>query len=154
MLTWQSRSETKGLFAIGNKAEYWLRVVSGRRCHRRSYTLHSRASLSGPWDHLGIFDTRPQAKVRAEQKETGSLLEALLSAGRESAEGLRARITDVRYGPAEGSHENILFSFDGTPWRAELRGRNADLMLTESVEGDRAVALRAMLDGDASAIRT
>lgn len=58
-----------------------------------------------------------------------------------------ARVTTVRWADAD-SRFDITFDFDGEPYHANLRGRNADLILTGGPT-DARVAVRALLDGDA-----
>lgn len=69
-----------------------------------------------------------------------------------SAEELRGRISNVKYIPfAPGQTlEAIQFEIDGIPHHGVLKGRNLNLMLGGALEADCRIALRVLLDGDAS----
>jgi hypothetical protein len=74
----------------------------------------------------------------------------MVGAATASASALRERVTEVRYAPTDGKTNDIEFKFDGKPMSGSLRGRNADAVLRgKDAEGDRALAVRTMLDGDA-----
>lgn len=61
------------------------------------------------------------------------------------------RISNVKLAPyVEGQKfETITFELDGKQYRAELKGRNKDLVVGASPEIDKGIASRAYLDGDA-----
>lgn len=82
------------------------------------------------------------------------LVGEMTCAAAESVAALRAEIRGVRLAPydPECPHERITFHFRGTRYVASLRGRNADIMpdLDPDAEANRSLALRCLLDGDAS----
>lgn len=77
------------------------------------------------------------------------LVKEMFGVLQESLDETRSRISGVKLGPLEGDEETILFSLDATPYKGTLRGRNRDLVVGFDAEGDRSIALRTLLDGDA-----
>lgn len=73
------------------------------------------------------------------------LIVEMLNAGRESCVQMRTRITNVRW-----HGDGIAFEFDGVTSYGQLRGRNRDLLIGHGKEQDTAIALRCLLDGDAT----
>lgn len=84
------------------------------------------------------------------------LVGALIEAAEESATALGDRVSNVRYAPldANATVESILFDFDGIAHRGEMRGRNRDLVIGYKPDADRAIAVRVMLDGDATKLKS
>jgi len=75
----------------------------------------------------------------------------MIGAGYQSGRELAARISDVRALPYVSGDEPLSFKLDGMPYVGVLRGRNRCLCLGFGEESDRGVALRVLVDGDASA---
>ena len=88
---------------------------------------------------------------QAEVAGVPPIVKEMIGAVQKSTAELRNRITNVKYGSAE--RNEITFDFDGKPHVGTLKGRNADLVLSgKNTQGDRAVALRTLLDGDAKPV--
>jgi hypothetical protein len=80
------------------------------------------------------------------------IVSALLGAAHDSATEARAKISNVKYAPysAGDRYTKIQFDFAGVAYAGELKGRNRDFVLSlDGGEGDKSIALRCMLDGDA-----
>lgn len=75
------------------------------------------------------------------------LVNEMMAAARDSCDTLRVKICGVRW-----CGNGIAFDFDGVPYTAALRRRNRDLVIGHSEIADKAIALRCMLDGDATPI--
>ena len=85
------------------------------------------------------------------QNENGErmsrLVSGMIAAARDSCDTLRAKISRVRW-----CGDGIAFDLDGAPYKAALRWRNRDLVIGHGETADKAVALRCILDGDATPI--
>ena len=77
------------------------------------------------------------------------IVKEIFEAARNSAEVIRAGISNVKYGGIERNEERIIFSFRGEQYLGTLRGRNRDLCVGFGEAEDRAIACRVLLDGDA-----
>lgn len=68
---------------------------------------------------------------------------------------LEEKVTDLRLAPYEDGmkFETILFTINGHRYRAELKGRNKDIVpCMGHPEVDRAIAIRCLVDGHAKTI--
>lgn len=65
------------------------------------------------------------------------------AAGPKATQALRARISNVRFGPIVGDKGTILFDFDGKPHSAP---EPREAMIGHGEEADRSIALRSLLD--------
>lgn len=90
-----------------------------------------------------------------------NLIGMLIDAAQASTEGLRSRISNVRDAPIDTAIENkcecIYFEFDRKTYLGELRGRNRDLCIdprNPEAEANRAIAVRVLLDQNASLLET
>ena len=81
------------------------------------------------------------------------LVPEMMSAAAGSVAVLRDEISDVRLAPIGPAGEDMFsFSLRGQRYHGCLRGRNRVLVLGFGDEPDRAIALRALLDGDAAPV--
>jgi hypothetical protein len=82
------------------------------------------------------------------------LVAELIDVAHASLDECRARVSNVRNAPLDihSAHDQILFDFDGKPWRGDLKGRNLLLLVGFGEDRDKAIALRVMLDGDAAPV--
>ena len=85
----------------------------------------------------------------------------LIDAAQVSAEDLRNRVSNVRDAPIDTAIEKncecIYFDFNGKTYLGELRGRNRDLCIdtrNPEAEANKAIAVRVLLDRNASLIET
>ncbi len=118
--------------------------------------ISQRQALDLDTDHMrsdGLAATgwSAESAQNAAEAMVPPIVREMVGAATASAAALRERVTDVRYAPTDGATNNITFKFDGKPMIGELRGRNADAVLRgKDAEGDRALAVRVLLDGDAT----
>jgi hypothetical protein len=78
---------------------------------------------------------------------------ALLTAARDSANALGARVANVKYTiTTSDAVESIQFDFDGKLHIGELRGRNRNLVVGFGDDADKAIAIRVLLDGHAKQV--
>lgn len=88
----------------------------------------------------------------AQNKAGGAapIVKAMVGAAQESAAGIRKRISDVKIAPIENGKDTFTFTLDGKPHKGVLAGRNKNLVIGANAEADKAIATRALLDGDAN----
>lgn len=81
------------------------------------------------------------------------IIPALLETAQDSVDEMRAKVSNVKFAPYTHADKYTKFSFDfsGVSYVGELKGRNVDLCLAlDGGAGDKSVALRCLLDGDAA----
>lgn len=104
-------------------------------------------------------ETLAKSKSAGETKNTAAsrssfmppIVSEMIKTAGKSVDELKDRISNVRFAPYEEGQKNnrILFDLDGQTHVGELRGRNRDLVIGSGEAQDKAIAARALLDGDA-----
>ena len=129
---------------------------------RRSNTDAQREGLqkwvSGAYVPCPMPNAPNLKKLNCLPPNQGSnLIGMLLDTSNEAAEGLRNRVSNVHFAPAEiaidKNCECIYFTFDDATYLGELRGRNRDLCITpgnRESESNKAIAVRVLLDRNAT----
>lgn len=80
-------------------------------------------------------------------RPVSDIVMGMINASIDSVAELRAKVSDVKWGPVESNHDTIFFSLDGVRYRGRLTGRNADwLVCGDGRESDKALAIRVLLD--------
>lgn len=99
-----------------------------------------------------VAGTSPKEEVvSAQNLGVPDITTEMLQTALISAKQLTQRISSVKMAPyIKGQkYETIVFDLDGKTYKAELKGRNKDLVVGTDPEIDKGIASRALLDGHA-----
>jgi hypothetical protein len=83
-----------------------------------------------------------------------NLVTLLIETARQSADLIKSEILDIKLTPYTKGQtcEKIQFTFRGTQYVGELKGRNRDSLIGFGAEQDKAIVLRVILDDCATVL--
>lgn len=149
------------LRAQGYEIPDFSKLPSGKYTFAQAQKLLAEPQPTPPAEKA-LTEAKPVAITPGVTTETAQttlpgvppIVAEMLSTAQVAASAITQRISNVKPAPyVEGQKfETITFELDGKLYRAELKGRNKNLLPGMSPEADKGIASRALLDGDAKEI--